>query len=302
MSVLKNVSPRATGPKAGPGEGTPPRLRELLYRAFLISVFVLSFLVPVFVAAHFGGVLPFSKSAESGTDQLFPDAVAVSGAEYRIQISSGPDLEPRADTDFLAVSWFKFRKFPARGERMLLLSKSEPGHKLQSGYALALVGDAEGLRPLVFLGDPAGGQWYRFTEVSLVSQQWVMFALTVREGRYLGLHMATVLEPGKSDIRLLGGYDIETLPNLTNQHPVAVAPQGMTRFSGSLGPVGIFQKKALGEELRALLKGLSRTPEDSPELFARKEVSLWWAGGSTDLSQNRHEVNLVVPASRRPGA
>jgi len=276
-----------TGADGAASGGDGYAVRRVLHSAFLALIFLLCFVGPLFVAAHFGGFFKSRQAPQPGVDELFPQSIAA-GQAGGVQFASSPVLEPQTGTDFLAVSWFKFKKLPAPGERVLLLSKSEPGSKLETGYALLLVGDVEGPRPMVFLGSPSGGAWYRFTELKAVAQQWVMFALSIREGRFLGLHVATVVDPGRSDIRLLGGYDLESLPALGNERSLVIAPGGMTRFSGRIGPVGIFQRKGLGEDLRQLLKDLSRRPDDSSDLFARDEVALWWEGGTEDLSQHQH--------------
>lgn len=292
QSFKKSVFSRL--PSMGGFASSPQRARRVLYYVSLVTVFLLSFAGPVLVAGKLGGAFSIPQALRPGADEMFPQSIVIGGLDTKVQFASSPELAPTADKDFLLVGWFKFKKFPATGERMLLVSKSESGSRLQTGYALALAGDSEGPRPLVFLGDASGGRWYRFTELKVPAQQWVMFAVSLRQGRYLGLHVATALESGKSEIQLLGGYDLESAPDLSNQQPLALAPAGMMRFAGRLGPLGVFQKKELGGELRELLKGLSRTPEESPDLFARREVALWWTGGDTDHSSFQHQVSVIA--------
>lgn len=269
-----------------------------LYPLYLGTLFVLAFAVPVLIAAHMSGALRSAQVLPPGVDEIFPTSLSVGSSDFRIEIPSHTTFEPQADKDFLLVSWFKFSKAPSPGERLLLLSKSEAGGQMKTGYAFGLSGDDTGVRPILFMGHPGGGNWYRFAEMKLPPRTWVMFAISLREGRYLGLHAATVVEAGRSDIQLLGGYDLEQQKFVGNQSPIVVAPPGMTRFAGRIGPLGIFHRDNLGEELRQLLKDMSREPLDTAGSLKRKDVALWWIGGDKDASEAEHQV-MISGASRK---
>jgi hypothetical protein len=269
-----------------------------LYPFYLAALFILAFAVPVLIAAHMSGALRSSPALPPGVDEIFPTSLSVGSGDFRVEIPSHVSFEPQSKKDFLLVSWFKFSKVPAAGERLLLISKSEAGGQMKTGYVFGLSGDDTGVRPILFMGHPGGGNWYRFAEMKLPPRTWIMFAISLREGRYLGLHAATVLEAGRSDIQLLGGYDLEQQAFVGNQSPIVVAPPGMTRFTGRIGPLGIFHREQLGEELRQLLKDLSREPLDTAGSLKRKDVALWWIGGDKDASEAEHQV-MISGASRK---
>ena len=125
-----------------------------------------------------------------------------------------------------------------------------------------------------------------------------MFAVSLRDGRYLGLNVGEVTEPGKANLQLLGGYDlkesseIEQLELISNDLPLSIAPLGASRFNGRVGPFGVFRLEGLTENLHEILKKLSRRPLDTLDVFSKKEVALWWLGGDKDLGPHAQKITV----------
>ena len=281
---------RSWFPLTGSGSGFQ---RRFYYPALLGILFVLSFAIPIAVAARIGGVLRPERPAESAADELFPDSFVMTSAEQRIEVLSSPELQPVEGRDFLVVGWFKFRKVPGPGERVTLISKTEPGPRPKTGFSLAVSGEDGGVRPVIFWGTPDGGKWYKFTDLKIPAREWLMVAVSLREGRYLGLNIAEASEPGKSNLELLGGYDLEDASMVPNDLPLMIAPPGTARFSGRIGPQGVFRPKKLTERLHEILKKVSRHPMDSMDPFDKKEISLWWPGGEKDLGPHAQTITVV---------
>ena len=300
---LSGISAEVAGPQPAqkswipiPGSvfGSGSGMQRRVYYPILLSVlFVLAFAIPVAVAAKIGGMFRQERPTETAADEIFPESLVMTSPEQRIEVISSAELEPAAGKDFLVIGWFKFRKVPATGERVTLLSKTESGPHARSGYSLVVAGDDGGIRPMIFWGGTDGGKWYKFTDLKVPAREWLMVALSVRDGRYLGLNVAEAFEPGKANLQLLGGYDLENAALVSNDLPLTVAPPGAVRFSGRVGPIGVFRLEGLTDKLQEILKKVSRRPLESLDAFSKKEVSLWWPGGEKDLGPHAQKITIV---------
>lgn len=259
----------------------------------LAALFILSFVFPILVAAHLNGF--FDGGWEEGAGnrrELFPTSIAVGQNDGPITIPAGPGLDPIVGRDFMLVSWFKFRKVPISGDKVFLLTKFPDERKPRSGYALGLIDDNGVLRPMVYWSTTEGGRWYRFSEFEVPAKVWTMFAVSLREGRFLGLHVATVSEAGEADTKLLGGYDLGADTVAAPEVPITLAPSFPTRYISRIGPVGIFNTKDLTNELKDVVKEFAKTPLEIPGAFSSSDVGLWISDGKADSSAYKHAINL----------
>src|SRR5438552_1892022 len=97
-----------------------------LFLISLLALFAFSVTLPVAVALKVGGFIwstNISSSEDLAKESVFPQAVSIADANNYLRVTSSPALEPLEGKDFLLTAWFKFRKFPALGERMMIIMK-----------------------------------------------------------------------------------------------------------------------------------------------------------------------------------
>lgn len=251
--------------------------RDLLYLASLAALFILSFAVPVAFAVRL--VQERSPEASEVFDGPFPSVFEVRAANTYLSVPHTGVINPHAERDFLFVSWFQPRRLPSPGERMTLFSKLTVKSDDAPGFALALSGERDAVRPMIYWrGVGAGqGRWMSFSELPLVPRTWVMLALSFRDQRYLGLHAVLSLPNEERRTLLLGGYDLEELGVPANDAELRLGSIGANRFRGAIGRFGVFQVRGLSALLAEALEQFATAP-DSPPRSLPSPV-LWYRAG-----------------------
>lgn len=266
---------------------------RLVFSGVLTALFLLSFSVPILVATYFGGFFEPRAGSNQGKEELFPDSFSINQADVYVEVQPGDGLDVIAGKDFLMTSWFKLRKIPISGDRIVLVGKFPDEKKPREGFGLGLFDDHGLLRPMIFWGTKdGGGRWYRFSEFEVPARVWVMFAVSLREGRFLGLHVAAEREPGKWDVQLLGGYDIgsDSVPALGQS--LVTPALNQSRYVSRIGPLGIFHKPNLTQDLKDIVKKVARNPKEIPSEFSAEDIGLWIPDMNGDKSGHAHQVSL----------
>ncbi len=258
---------------------------------FLIFLFALTFSVPVVLVPRIRdsirGSAVTSDGSETEQDALFPEAISFfTGADRSLEFgSAGAALSPVKDKDFLFTGWYKLRRMPADGERVVLARKVETQSEGSPGYALAVVGREHGLEPAVLWRDGSKlGRWFFFTPVKVEPREWFMLAVSFHEGRFLGLHGVvrhSKIRPEEADetptVALLGGYDVGELALPDNAVGPTFNPSGQARVFSRLGAYGFFVLPGLKNRLRGFLDEIGSNPTTVPSELEKR--ALYWSDG-----------------------
>ena len=284
--------------------------RSGIFFAVLIGLFALSFAVPLIFAVRMLGhpaesalvVTEEDAPQLESVDRLFPSAIKASSSNKLLRIPSVLGVEPAADGDFIIVTWINLSRIPKDRERMVIFEKMDSQSANQPGYALALLGERDVVRPQAYLRDRNGdGRWMSFAELPVLPHTWIMLALSVSKGQLVGLHAGLPL-PGidKYEVKLLGGADLEKpiIPAVQNDLLVGAVPQ--SRFRGMIGGVGILTPENLHGDMKNLMKDLVKQPFQIPSDIDSDDVMVWYGFGS-DLSQNQGPGIVVETPVRGAG-
>ena len=269
--------------------------RRGVFFAALIGLFVVSFAIPMLFVFKIGGIWSNGQNVEEEVqkDQFFPEASNISAPNSYLSIASSPLIEPTTTEDFLITVWIKLRKLPLAGERLLILAKQDPESASRRGYALALARESDSIRPEVYWRDDNNnGTWFRFADATIVSKAWMMFAISFREQKYLGLHMGTRLENLEPELTLLGGYELENFILPKSSSPLLLGAFNNGKFRGNLGAVGVFARPNLSKDLNDLLQTHLQEPKEITNYFKDEEVKVFLADGKNDASSNKLEVHF----------
>lgn len=284
----------------GQGEGVVRATWLTAPGIFLPLLFLVSFLLPLVFG--FRALFPFSVDTEnSGTevDPVFPESVNVQSQGAYLSVSHSPELNPTSGSDLLLTAWFKLRRLPSSGERMVLLSKAENRPPFNPGYSLSLVRRGASLRPVIYWRDGSGrGGWYRFGEIKPAVRTWCMFSLSFRQEDLLGLHYTVLGADRKPSTELLGGYRLPASVIASSSADLVVGALPAGTFRGKIGPVGIFSGMRLTDEFKQAMKRITRSPLSTPSLFSDAEVKLWIKDGKSDSSMYGHKVTFSSHADR----
>src|SRR5262245_29020379 len=90
--------------------------------AILAGLFVVSFLIPLGVGLQIGGLWASAPQQSDETNGPFAQTIPFGPFTH---ITGSSDVTPKVHEDFLLLGWFKIRRFPSNGERLLLVSKYE---------------------------------------------------------------------------------------------------------------------------------------------------------------------------------
>lgn len=257
-------------------------------------LFLLSFSLPVVFAVKAAGFFLRGDGDDSDGEDRFPDAQTISlpGTFLRVRPSTG--LDPVADKDFLFVGWFKLKKLPEVGQKVVVFTKNDQDGKKQGGYSIAISRDADAFRPVVYWKDSRGnGGIYPFASMSILSRKWFMLALSFREKRFLGVHGALLDGVQKPKVKLLGGYEVEDGILPTNGGDLQIGAMNQNVFRGQIGPFGIFMKQGMSDQLPAILDNFIKSPEDTDRRFTSNEIVLWSPGSLEDRGPERRTIELV---------
>ncbi|MBN8548901.1 MAG: hypothetical protein J0M12_06270 [Deltaproteobacteria bacterium] len=273
--------------------------RTPFYIVGLAFLFVISFSLPLLFTFKFGGTLTTSSQSAADADAIFPEYTAVQSSGQRIEIEHAAALNPQPGEDFILSGWFKFARPLQPKEKVLLIGKNDALAEPQSGYIIGLARDTDTVRPIVYWGDEKKGKWYSFADIAIAPQSWVMLALSFQDGKYLGMHAATIGADGKAELKLLGGYEVEDGVHPSSSGPLLLGAWGEGKFKGRVGPFGLFSKSGIGDDLKNVLKSLSRSPQEIPSSLSQDEVMLWAPRGLKDESAAQRNVQLLATPRKR---
>ncbi len=267
-------------------------------KIILVGVFALSFLLPLSIAVNSSGFFSWHFSSdENSDDKMFNSSVAFSGPLSHVKIAPTSDLLGSPDKDLLLISWVKFRRIPENNQRMTIFSSLENTPYPKAGFALAVSGEGRGVRPAIYWSSQEYAGWYRFSEFSIDLDSWYLFAISFRHGNSLGLHLAQVKEVGRSEISLLGGYDLSAVgAPIAPNSSLFIAPPGDNKFYGRVGGFGVLSISDLTDKLKDLLKNISRDPSKTFNEFDSDDILLRWEGGENDLSSFSRKVTIDLKA------
>lgn|GEM_PF-2995256 len=281
-----------------------------IYFAVLIGLFSLSFAVPLvfavrwlndpqvaFLAAIPDSLHPDGVPPTEVIDSLFPRAVRIASANRTIRIPNALGVEPGIDRDFLVVTWVNLARLPRDRERLTLLQKIDGDVPNQPGFALALFGERDVVRPQAYLRDRDGnGRWMSFAELPILPHTWVMLALSVSHAQIVGLH-AGVTKSGSDqfNIQLLGGADLELPIVVNSKNDLLVGAVPGSRFRGMVGGIGVFAAADLREKMKDIMKSLVRQPFKVPGIIGLDNTKVWY-GFQADVTQDQGAgISVVVP-------
>lgn len=268
----------------------------------LVALFGVSFLAPIVVGTRLTGVREHAPPRR--VDATFPESRDIDARADGVVIKHSPLLDPTPGEDFLVFGWFKLRVYPKDGQRTVLFSKYDSSARLGAGYALALTGEGGLVRPSVYWRDRAGtGRWLNFAELPRRTLGWSLFALSVHDSRFLGVHGAFLSdEDGRIEVFLLGGYDVSAIGAPSSDDALVFGAGGSRRFSGRLGPLGVFSLPSFEGDFNKLLKSYLRDPLDPFTTFRSSETKLWSVDLVRDQSPHNQEMTTLGAAKEGDGA
>jgi hypothetical protein len=261
-----------------------------------IVAFGISWLAVLAVGFSFNSDAKVASPTEAPSDEAFAQAVSVTGVGTVLRVDNAQTLNPSTG-DFLLFAWFKLKNPLQDGDRAPFLGKYDENSKSKAGYALALVGGADGVRPHVFWQNEAGqGRWYAFASTQIKAQEWYLFAVTFRAQRYLGVHVA---EFGpKVSPEVLGGYDLEGQVLPSSSAPLEIGAAGTSKFRGRVGPFGVLHGLDVARDAGKIIKEIARNPESIPELVDPSQIAIW-ANPRHDLGPAQLDVVVGRRAPRQ---
>lgn len=222
-----------------------------------------------------------------GSDSAFGDAVAVTRSGTVLSVAHNESLNP-SESDFMLFVWIKLRAEIDPEERSTFLGKYDPKRENPEGYALALIGGADGVRPHVYWQNASGkGRWFAFASTHIAPEQWYLMAVTFRAGRYLGVHIAPYGPDSKPEV--LGGYDLDGAVVPASSAPLSIGAFKRSQFRGHIGPFGVFQKIDIAKDASTILKRIARDPLFASAPVDEKQIALW-ASPVEDLGPSRLQI------------
>jgi hypothetical protein len=234
---------------------------------------VVAWLAVVAVSFSFRSGKVSSMAKQQRAEGPFADAVAVTRSGTVLTVAHHPLLNP-TDSDFLLFVWFKLKSSPDVEERSAFLGKYDPREGNPEGYALALVGGADGIRPHVYWQNSAGkGRWFAFASTTIEPGRWYVMGVTFRAQRYLGVHIAPYGPEANAEV--LGGYDLDgTIVPASNAN-LSIGAFKKSKFRGHVGPFGIFRDIDIAKDATRILKRIARDPSFEAEPVEESQIALW---------------------------
>ena len=291
---------------------------EKLYFVFLVFLFIVSFAIPIIFAVSISGSsseifsalikgkknelspgLEGSEKEVQEKDTVFPNAINISSPNSYISVASNPSLEASSGKDFIFSIWLKFKRLPGAGESVVIFSKYDERSASRKGYSFSLTNEQENGRdayvPSIYWRDDKNGTWFTFPKMELETKTWTLFVISVREGKYLGLHSAIKKDKDDSfsEIKLLGGYELNNLILPQTKTDLEIGAFNSGKFRGAIGPVGIFNSQPVTKDLDEILKSLKDDPREIPDFFLSEEVGLWLSDGSTDSGDAENKISII---------
>jgi hypothetical protein len=244
---------------------------------YLIGAFFAAFAVSWLVVVALFFSFKSSQSTTGGSapkvDGAFSDAVAITRSGTVLTVAHHPLLNP-TESDFMLFVWFKLKSSLDLQERSAFLGKYDSKEANPEGYALALVGGADGVRPHVYWQNSAGkGRWFAFASTRIEPGTWYVMGVTFRAQRYLGVHIAPYGPEASPEV--LGGYDLDGSIVPASSANLSIGQFRRSKFRGHVGPFGIFRDIDIAKEAPRILKRIARDPSFEAEPVEQSNVALW---------------------------
>ncbi len=259
-------------------------------------IFVLTFVLPVLI---FYGIIKFftSPKIEIKESKFGKKTFSVKLPGESVRVFDEDLLNPKENKDFILTSWFKFRKLPKDGEKVILITKYDATTAYKQGYALAIEKNSStGFRGSVFWQDiNNNGRWYTFGEIPLVPGTWFMFTVSFTSNKHLAFHYTYELN-NEVVTKLIGAYKVSALP--ASKSSFRVGSLITQLFDGRVGTISIINSSNTEKNLEDLIKANFDSPQNIPSIYKDDEVIFWTVGGENDLSKNSLKVLKVGKSSK----
>jgi hypothetical protein len=258
------------------------------------AAFTVSWLAVVAVFFSFKSRQDPLKEAAPMTDSAFADAVAITRGGTVLTVAHHPLLNPTG-SDFMLFVWFKLKSSLDLKERSAFLGKYDSREINPEGYALALVGGADGVRPHVYWQNSSGsGRWFAFASTTIEPDKWYVMGVTFRAQRYLGVHIAPYGPEANPEV--LGGYDLDGAIIPASSANLAIGQFKKSKFKGHVGPFGVFRDIDIPKDAPRILKRIARNPSFEADPVEESQVALW-----ADPSLDRGPLHLPITEDGHSG-
>lgn len=254
-------------------QGSAARRGVALVGAFL-GAFCIAWLavVAVFLSFKGDGESKVALVSQEKND-AFADAVAVTRSGTVLSVAHNDKLNP-SESDFMLFVWLKLRAEIDPEERSTFLGKYDVKRDNPEGYALALIGGADGVRPHVYWQNASGkGRWFAFASTHITPEKWYLMAITFRAGRYLGVHIAPYGPEASPEV--LGGYDLDGSVIPASTANLNIGAFKRSQFRGNVGPFGVLQGIDIAKDATSILKRMARNPSFASEPVDENKIALW---------------------------
>jgi hypothetical protein len=255
----------------------------------LLIAFGCSFSIPILFVYIVG---PLKTNQPKSIEELFENTFSVKRNESHLRVANDETINPNISDDYLAFAWVKFNNVPKERGRVTIISKLNEDSAHRNGYALGVIRDERSVRPVAIWTDGSeAAKWMYFSEVPIIPHQWLLLAISVSRGRFVGVYSGYYSE-GKGSAILHGGYDMERSTDASSTAPLRVGASRSGSFRGQLGPFGILKGPDIAEHAKELVKAMALTPNRVPRAVQSDWISLW----SVDLSTSFGPKGLPVIA------
>jgi hypothetical protein len=247
--------------------------RPLYLIGAFCAAFAVSWLAVVAVFFSFTSPKVPSHAGQSNREDAFDDAVAVTRSGSVLTVGHHQLLNPTG-SDFMLFVWLKLKGALNVEERSAFLGKYDTRGDNPEGYALALVGGADGIRPHVYWQNSAGrGRWFAFASTTIEPGRWYVMGVTFRAQRYLGVHIAPYGPEANAEV--LGGYDLDGTIIPASNANLSIGAFKKSKFRGHVGPFGIFRDIDISKDATRILKRIARNPSFESEPVEESQIALW---------------------------
>lgn len=274
---------------------------ERLSLASLIAAFGVAFILAcglLITLGHFwlnsprsiwplSSIGPNSSMVDQNQPDFEPFLVNRDGSYLKAQI--GRSANPVTGEDYLFLLWFRLRRAPGVGESVGVVGKFDSQIAGKPGYAVALEGAPDGVRPKVYLsvGEP-NGRWYSFSSYPMNRRDWYLLAVSFVDDAFVSASL------GKAFSReapvLLGGHRIAVSGLPHSEADIVVGAFGSSKFRGQIGPFGVLVGQDLGERITEVVKVAQLEPKAAAPDLSGATVRLW-GSPSKDLGPSNIPIN-----------
>ncbi len=258
---------------------------------FLGALFFCSFLLPVWVVSLF---LRDSSSSVANVDQdpLFPDSIPVKTRGAFFTVQDNPGISAIEGSDYLFFGWFKFDTLPQEEKEAVLVSKIDQSRGTRPGFSIQILRKGESFRPSVYWKNNEGkGGRYEFEDFKLSVSVWYAFVLSYQQPNTLGFHFVSIKEGEKPITTLLGGYKLKIPVYAASNVRLQIGAPQLGTFRGSIGPVGVISGKNILEDMRGILKELSKNPLGIESFFDKNDIKFLTTDGVNDVGSQHLIIN-----------